>query len=82
MATEPPLYPTDPSAAYPPQPTADAKPGVDAYGQPVGGGYVPHPTTAPGYQPPAGYSATQQPQTTVSMHAWVVQYCNNQYGLD
>lgn len=68
MATDLPPYPTDPSAAYPPQPTTDVKPGVDAYGQPVGGGYAPPQTTAPGYQPPGGYSATQPAQTTVSCH--------------
>ena len=74
MAAQPPPYPTDPSAAYPP-PTAesDVKPGVpsDAYQPGAGGGYVPPPTTAAGpeYQPPgAGYSVPQQPQTTVSCH--------------
>ena len=72
MAAQPPPYPTDPSAAYPP-PTADVKPGVpsDAYQPGAGGGYVPPPATAagPGYQPPgAGYSVPQQPQTTVSCH--------------
>ena len=63
MAVQPPPYPTDPSAAYPPQPTADIKPGVDAYGQPVGG-YV---SPQAGYPPhQGGYAAQQQAQTTVS----------------
>ena len=59
MAAQPPPYPTDPSAAYPPQ--TGAKP-VDAYGQPVAAG---------AYQPPAvdAYGQPiiqQQAATTVS----------------